>query len=35
MPVDKFGGNGDGTTPVYTGISIANLTIYFSKKRWK
>ena len=26
MPVDKFGRNGDRTTPVYTGISIANLT---------
>ena len=26
MPVDKFGRNGDRTTPVYTGINIANLT---------
>ena len=26
MPVDKFGGNGDRTIPVYTGTSIANLT---------
>ena len=25
MPVDKFGRNGDGTTPIYTGINIANL----------
>ena len=25
MPVDKFGGNGDRTTAVYTGINIANL----------
>ena len=26
MPVDKFWRNGDRTTPVYTGINIANLT---------
>ena len=25
MSVDKFGRNGDGTTPVYTGKNIANL----------
>ena len=25
MPVDKFGRNDDRTTPVYTGINIANL----------
>ena len=25
MPVDKFGRNGDRTTPVYIGINIANL----------
>ena len=33
MPVDKFGRNGDRTTPDYTGINIANLTTNFSKKR--
>ena len=26
MLVAKFGTNGDRTTPVYTGINIANLT---------
>ena len=26
MPVHKFGGNGDITTTVYTGLNIANLT---------
>ena len=29
MPVDKFGRNGDRTTPVYTGINIENLTNIF------
>ena len=29
MPVDIFGRNGDRTTPVYTGINIANLTNRF------
>ena len=29
MPVDKWGRNGDRTTPVYTGINIANLTNSF------
>ena len=29
MPVDKFGRNGDGAKPVYTGINIANLTTTF------
>ena len=29
MPVGKFGRNGDRTTPVYTGINIANLTNSF------
>ena len=32
MPVDKFGRNGDSTTPVYTGINIANLTNSFVRK---
>ena len=26
MPVDKFGRNGDRSIPVYTGMSIPNLT---------
>ena len=34
MPVDKFGGNGEKATPVYTGINIENLTNSFSMKRW-
>ena len=29
MPVDKFGGNGDRTTTVYTGINTDNLTNTF------
>ena len=29
MPVDKFGRNGDRTTPVHTGLNIANLTNSF------
>ena len=29
MPVDKFGRNGDRTTPVYTGINMENLTNSF------
>ena len=29
MYVDKFGRNGDRTTPVYTGINITNLTNSF------
>ena len=32
MHVDKFGRNGDRTTPVYTGINIANLTNSFLKR---
>ena len=32
MPVDKFGRNDDRTTPVYTGINIANLTNSFLRK---
>ena len=32
MPVDKFGRNGDRTTPVYTGIYIANLTNSFLRR---
>ena len=32
MPVDKFGGNGDRTTTVYTGINIANLTNSFLRR---
>ena len=32
MPVDKFGRNGDGTTTVYTGINIANLTNSFLRR---
>ena len=32
MPVDKFGRNSDRTTPVYTGINIANLTNSFLRR---
>ena len=32
MSVDKFGRNGDRTTPVYTGMSIANLTNSFLRE---
>ena len=32
MPVDKFGGNGDRTTTVYTGINIANLINSFLRR---
>ena len=32
MPVDKFWRNGDRTTPVYTGINIANLTNRFQRR---
>ena len=32
MPVDKFGRNGDRTTPVYTGINIVNLTNCFLRR---
>ena len=32
MPLDKFGRNGDGATPVYTGINIANLTNSFLRR---
>ena len=32
MPVDKFGRNGDRTTPVYTGINIGNLTNSFLRR---
>ena len=32
MHVDKFGRNGDGTTTVYTGIKIANLTNSFLRR---
>ena len=32
MPVDKFGPNGDRTKPIYTGISIANLTNSFPRR---
>ena len=32
MPVDKFGRNGDRTTPVYSGINIANLTNSFLRR---
>ena len=32
MPVDKFGRNGDRTTPVYTAINIANLTNSFIRR---
>ena len=32
MPVDKFGRNGDRTTPVYTGINIANVTNSFLRR---
>ena len=32
MLVDKFGRNGDRTTPIYTGINIANLTNTFLRR---
>ena len=32
MAVDKFGRNSDRTTPVYTGINIANLTNIFVRR---
>ena len=32
MPVNKFGRNGDRTTPVYTAINIANLTNSFLRR---
>ena len=32
MSVDKFGGNGDRTTTVYTGINMANLTNCFLRR---
>ena len=32
MPVNKFGRNGDRTTPVYFGINIANLTNSFIRR---
>ena len=32
MPVDKFGRNGDRTTPVYTVINVANLTNSFLRR---
>ena len=32
MPVDKFGRNGDRTTTVCTGITIANLTNSFPRR---
>ena len=32
MPVDKFGRNGDRTTPVYTGINLENLTNTFLRR---
>ena len=32
MPVDKFGRNGNRTTPVYTGINIANLINSFLRR---
>ena len=32
MPVHKFGRNDDRTTPVYTGINIANLTNSFLRR---
>ena len=32
MPVEKFWRNGDRTTPVYTGINIANLTNTFLRR---
>ena len=32
MSVDKFGRNGDRTTPVYTGINISNLTNSFLRR---
>ena len=32
MPVDKFGRNGDRTSPVYTGINLGNLTNSFIRR---
>ena len=32
MPVDKLGRNGDRTTPVYTGINMANFTNSFLRR---
>ena len=32
MPVDKFGRNGDRTTPAYTRINIANFTNCFLRR---
>ena len=32
MPVDKFGRDSDRTTPVYTGLNIANLTNSFLRR---
>ena len=32
MPLVKFERNGDRTTPVYTGINIANLTNSFLRR---
>ena len=32
MPVDKFGWNGDRTTPVYNWINTANLTNSFLRR---
>ena len=32
MPVNKYGRNDDRTTPVYTGINIANLTNSFLRR---
>ena len=32
MHVEKFGRNGDRTTPVYTGIDIANVTNSFLRR---
>ena len=32
MPVDKFGRNGDRTTPIYTEINIAKLTNSFLRR---
>ena len=32
MPVDNFGRNGDITTPVYTGVNIANVTNIFIRR---
>ena len=32
MPVDKFGRNGDRSTPAYIGINIAHLTNRFLRR---